>query len=114
MKHNLSDRDLHQFFREMKEIDAALPTPTYPVKAERRWRKLWMPAAAAAMLAITWLIWPGQENYYENPVDLIVITLGEMNQEQQKITIEEITYLDVWESPTESLLVDFDQNHINF
>ncbi len=114
MKHSLTDRDLHEFFSKMKEVDAALPTPSFRVKVESRWRRLWIPASAAAVLLIAWIAWPIQDLEYDQPVDLIVITLREMDQAQQKITIEEKTYLDVWESPTESLLVDFDQNHVNF
>lgn len=115
MNPNSSDSDLHEFFSGMRRADEALVPPAIGIRRKSRRTLFLLPIAVAASWLLAWLLWPVKESTLDHyPNELIVITLKEFDNAQQRITIEEKTYLDIWESPTETLLVDFDPGLTNF
>jgi hypothetical protein len=102
-----SEKELHIFFQEMKEKDGEIPTPYFPEVAKARTINWWIPLGIAASLLLGFFLFPKQESSPEAPVDVIIITLQQDENQEQQILIEEKTYLETWESPTSSLLAEY-------
>lgn len=64
-----------------------------------------MGIAASLLLGI--FLFPKQESSPKAPVDVIIITLQQGENQEQQILIEEKTFLETWESPTSSLLAEY-------
>lgn len=98
--------ELKRFFENMKEQDQQLEIPPYPSYKTRK-INFWIPAGIAASLALLGLIMNEPQPIPEAPKEVLIITLQEDENNEQEFVIEETTYLDVWESPTASLLTDY-------
>lgn len=98
--------ELKRFFENMKEQDQHLEIPPYPSYKTRK-LNLWIPAGIAASLALLGWIMNEPQPIPEAPKEVLIITLQEGENNEQEFIIEETTYLDVWESPTASLLTDY-------
>jgi hypothetical protein len=101
------DTELKAFFQCMKEKDGEIPTPDFPEVARARTVNWWIPMGIAASLLLGFLLFPKQESIPKAPVDVIIITLQQGENQEQQILIEEKTYLETWESPTASLLAEY-------
>ena len=101
-----NDEQLEQFFDQMKKQDEQLEIPAFPEVKTRKFN-LWIPAGIAASLALLGLIMQEPQPLPEAPNEVLIITLQEGDNNEQEFIIEEKAYLDVWESPTASLLTDY-------
>lgn len=103
------DQDLQRFFDELKVKDRELEIPTFEglPKPKSNMTPLWLTVGIAASLFLfAPLIWP-EEEIIEAPADVLIITLEENENHEQQFTIQQTTYLDIWESPTSSLLTEY-------
>lgn len=101
------EEEFRGFFQELKKKDEHLVVPPFPEIEKKGSRNWWIPVGIAASLALGFFLWPGEEASPEPPAEVIIITLQEDENREQQILIEEKTYLDTWESPTESLLANY-------
>ncbi|SEF70663.1 hypothetical protein SAMN03080598_01079 [Algoriphagus boritolerans DSM 17298 = JCM 18970] len=102
-----SEKELRNFFQIMKEKDLEIPTPDFPEVAKARAVNWWIPMGIAASLLLGIFLFPKQESSPKAPVDVIIITLQQGENQEQQILIEEKTFLETWESPTSSLLAEY-------
>ncbi|MEN2281787.1 hypothetical protein AAGF08_06575 [Algoriphagus sp. SE2] len=98
--------ELKRFFENMKEKDQELNIPPFPSYKTRKFN-FWIPAGIAASLILAGLIMHEPQPLPEAPNEVLIITLQQGENNEQEFTIEEKAYLDVWESPTSSLLTDY-------
>ncbi|WP_296703356.1 hypothetical protein [Algoriphagus sp.] len=98
--------ELKRFFENMKEQDRELDIPPFPSYQTKKFN-FWIPAGIAASLALLGLIMNEPQPIPEAPREVLIITLQEGENNEQEFVIEEKAYLDVWESPTASLLTDY-------
>lgn len=98
--------ELKRFFENMKEQDQELDIPPFPNYKNRKFN-FWIPTGIAASLALLGLIMIKPEPSPELPKEVLIITLQENENNEQEFVIEETTYLDIWESPTSSLLTEY-------
>lgn len=101
------DTELKAFFQGMKEKDSEIPTPDFPEVAKARTVNWWIPMGITASLLLGFILFPKQEGSPKAPVDVIIITLQQGENQEQQILIEEKTFLETWESPTSSLLAEY-------
>lgn len=101
------EEEFRGFFEELKKKDEQLLIPAFPEMKKKGKRNWWIPVGIAASFALGFFLWPSEEAAPEPPAEVIIITLREDENKEQQILIEEKTYLDTWESPTESLLADY-------
>lgn len=106
MQDNNSDKELEGFFIEMREKDRNIPVPPFPKKKKQRSWYL-IPIGIAASLALGFLLLPHEDQVPSPPTEVIIITMEEDENNNQQIRIEEKTYLETWESPTNSLLTEY-------
>jgi len=105
------DKDIDDFFQELKEEDKEMNTPDfescYPQKEKRSIYYYIIPIGIAASLAIVaGVFWKNKKQFStdSNTQAEIVITLEQVPVKQ---TSEEQTSLYEWESNSDSLLEDF-------
>lgn len=106
MQDSDSEKELANFFLEMKEKDRKKEVPPFPI---RKNPKLWylIPIGIAASLALfAWFNW-GDKSIQSLEYDVIIITLEEGQNNELQFKIESTTELESWESPTASLLTEF-------
>jgi hypothetical protein len=101
------EEEFRGFFQELKKKDEHMLIPPFPEMEKKGLRNWWIPLGIAASFALGFFLWPIEEPVPKPPADLIIITLQEDENQEQQILIEEKTYLDIWESPTESLLAEY-------
>lgn len=101
-----SDQEIEHFFSEWKKRDGDLEIPAFP-KVKSRSRLKYLPLGIAACLAIGFWLWNQQPQDSNLENDLVIITLTEGENATQKLTIETKSTIDVWESPTSSLLTAY-------
>ena len=102
-----NDKELQSFFDQMREKNGKIQVPHFPEPTKKSSLNWWIPMGIAASLALGFFLWPHGEQIQSPPTEVIVITLGEDENNKQQILIEEKTYLETWESPTASLLADY-------
>ncbi|MFC3879462.1 hypothetical protein ACFOSV_04720 [Algoriphagus namhaensis] len=103
------DQDIQRFFDELKAKDQQLAIPEFQglPKPKVNMTPLWLTIGIAASLFLfAPLIWP-EEEQIEVPRDVLIITLEENENDEQQFTIQQTTYLDIWESPTSALLTEY-------
>jgi hypothetical protein len=100
--------ELKRFFENMKEKDQELTIPPFPSYKTKKFN-FWLPTGIAASLALLGLIMikPEPQPLSEAPKEVLIITLQENENNEQEFIIKETTYLDIWESPTSSLLTEY-------
>ncbi|WP_153231764.1 hypothetical protein [Algoriphagus machipongonensis] len=90
----------------MKKEDQQLEIPPVPSYKSKK-INFWIPAGIAATLVLFGWVMQEPRAISEAPSEVIVITLQDGPNEEQEFIIEEKAYLDVWESPTASLLTEY-------
>lgn len=106
MKPN-SDQDLQGFFDALKAEDRNLPIPEFPAIAKERSLNWWIPLGIAASLFMGFFLIEKEETSTLAPPEVVIITLEQGPNQELQFHIEETTEMDIWESPTASLLTDF-------
>lgn len=103
LQDDIADQELEMFFAELKHQDSEIAVPAYKKRTPSRIWKL-LPLGIAASVLLGFWIWNHGEN--ETPLyqDLIIISLVEDENQEQRFVIEQTSTMDVWESPTASLL----------
>ncbi|HSF54328.1 MAG TPA: hypothetical protein VLA71_11270 [Algoriphagus sp.] len=99
--------DLTAFFQAMKEKDREIPVPDFPELPKKQQRNWWIPLGIAATLLLGFFLLPEEEKQVPLASDVIIITLEKSENQEPQILIEESTYLEIWTSPTESLLAEY-------
>lgn len=101
------DKEIESFFAQLKEKDNEIQIPDFPKAKRQRSVNWWIPFGIAASLAIGFWFANNrpEETNLEN--DLVIIRLVEDENKEQKFIIETASSIDVWESPTSSLLTDY-------
>lgn len=98
--------ELNTFFQELRKQDEQLLIPPFP-ELEKKSRFLWwIPAGIAATLLLGAFFLP-QEKEVEPAPEVLIITLEEGPNQELQFHIQETTEMDIWESPTASLLTDY-------
>ena len=104
------DQDLRGFFDAMIEKDLDIPTPDFPEITRPKTINWWIPAGIAASLIVGFFLLGEKEpTAAPQPLigEVIIITLEEGPNQELQFTIEETTEMDIWESPTASLLAEY-------
>ncbi|MCH7413510.1 hypothetical protein MM213_08445 [Belliella sp. R4-6] len=106
LQDDMNDKELEMFFSELRNENNKLTIPEYPKKPSSNFRKL-IPIGIAASLLLGIFVW--NQTKEETPLyqDLIIISLIEGEDNEQRFVIEQASSMDVWESPTASLLNEF-------
>ena len=104
------DKDLHEFFSEMRKADEQLDVPDFEVPPKKRQpiTRYFLPLGIAASLLIiisTYLLLRPEQAQVE-PYE-IVITIGNEEGSSTQPLIEPTSSIDSWTSPTGSLIADF-------
>ena len=102
------ERELKLFFSEWKEKDRNSEIPEFEMKKRVNsgiWKLIPIGIAAAFLLGF-WLI-TTSDNQFTLDKDTVIITLIEDENQEQRFVIETQSSLDVWESPSSSLLTEF-------
>lgn len=98
-----ADQELEMFFAELKHQDSKIAISAYKKRTPSRIWKL-LPLGIAASVLLGFWIWNQEEKEVPLYQDLIIISLVEGENQEQKFVIEQVASMDVWESPTASLL----------
>ncbi len=104
------DQDLRGFFDAMIEKDLDIPTPDFPEIKRPKTINWWIPAGIAASLIVGFFLLGEKEpTAAPQPAigEVIIITLEEGPNQELQFNIEETTEMDIWESPTASLLAEY-------
>ncbi len=107
MKLQEEDQEIHAFFQALKEKDKNVPVPKFPEIKKTKTINWWIPIGIAATLLLGFFLLPKENASTEPPVDVIIFTLQQDENQEPQILIEEKTYLETWESPTSSLLAEY-------
>jgi hypothetical protein len=102
---NKEDLDLNAFFSNMRAIDEEKSIPPLPDFHKRQipiWKIVTGLGIAASILLGTFFFSPSQEK--ELTKDTVIIKLVEREDGQQEFQIETASSIDIWESPSNSLL----------
>lgn len=108
MKPN-SDQELQGFFDALKAEDRNLSIPEFPSVPKQKSISWWIPMGIAASLVAGFFLF-GEKESDQTPApigEVIIITLEEGPNQELQFNIEETTEMDIWESPTASLLTEF-------
>ncbi len=105
---NIEDKELEGFFADWKEKDNNVEIPDFEWKKRPNsgiWKLIPVGIAAAFLLGF-WLKTTSDTNFALEK-DMVIITLIEDENQDQRFIIETQSSLDVWEAPSSSLLTDF-------
>ena len=103
------DPELKTFFQGLKKQDENLIIPPFPIMEKKRTILWWIPMGiAASLVAGFFLIGEKESKPSPSPMgEVIIITLEEGPNQELQFHIEETTEMDIWESPTASLLTEY-------
>ena len=108
MRQPEADQELRGFFQAMKEKDRSIPVPDFPEINKTRSINWWIPAGIAASLVAGFLLFGEKEPAVTPPIgEVVIITLEEGPDQEMQFNIEHTTEMDIWESPTASLLTEY-------
>lgn len=100
------EQELEGFFNEMKKKDEQLAIPPFQTKNRSRLKKLIPVGIAASLLFMAWL-YMGHEPDHTLEHDTVIITLEHGADDEYYINLKAASAIDIWESPTSSLLSEF-------
>lgn len=107
MKNDTSTKEIQALFDQLKANDQKLSIPEFPEVVKTKSINWWIPLGIAASLVFAFFLLPKESPIPEPPVEVIIITLQQDENQEPQILIEEKTYLETWESPTASLLAEY-------
>ncbi len=105
---NIEDKELEGFFADWKENDKNVEIPEFDFKRKinlKIWK--WIPVGIAAAFLVGFWLNTTSETEYTLDKDMVIITLIEDENQEQRFIIETQSSLDVWEAPSSSLLTEF-------
>jgi hypothetical protein len=102
-----SEKELLIFFQAMKEKDGEIPTPDFPEVAEARTINWWIPMGIAATLLIGFILLEEKDHSSPPIGDVVIITLEKGTDQKMHFNIDHTNEMDIWESPTASLLTEY-------
>lgn len=100
------DSSLKDFFQELRKQDEQMLIPPFPEEVKKSSSIWWIPAGIAATLLLGAFFLP-EEKAAEPAPEVLIITLEEGPNQELQFHIRETTEMDIWESPTASLLTEF-------
>lgn len=101
------DKEIESFFAQLKEKDRGIEIPDFPEPLRRKKVNWGLAVGIAASFVLGYFLLPQNRQESNSPADMIIITLENDANNNQQIMIEEKTYLEIWESPTSSLLTEY-------
>jgi len=106
MPEEKDEKMLEGFFAEMKEKDRELIIPSFPKQKKYR---IWMLVPVGIAASLLFLMWFNIDNEPTIKLehDVVIITMEEDSDHEMKFDIQTASSLDIWESPTSSLLTEF-------
>ena len=99
--------ELRAFFKEMKAKDRELPLPEFPLTTGTRQISWWIAGGIAASLCLGSFFLQEKEKTVNHPGELLIITLEQGENQELQFGIRQTTEMDIWDSPTASLLTEF-------
>ena len=109
MKLQEEDQEIHAFFQALKEKDKNVPVPKFPEIKKTKTINWWIPMGIAASLAAGFFFL-GEKEPPAPPAqvgEVVIITLEEGPDQEMQFNIEHTNEMDIWESPTASLLTEY-------
>ena len=100
------DPSLKDFFHELRMQDEQLFIPPFPELKKKNRSIWWIPASLAATLLLG-AFFLTEEKTAEPAPEVFIITLEEGPDQELQFHIQETNEMDIWESPTASLLTDY-------
>ena len=100
------DSSLEAFFQELRKQDEQVIIPPFPEVEKKSHAFWWIPVGIAATLLLGAFFFP-KEKVIEPAPEVLIITLEEGPNQELQFNIQETTEMDIWESPTSSLLDEF-------
>lgn len=107
MKPIQEEDNLKAFFEELKKKDQKLIIPEFPVLESKKSIQWWIPVGIAASLALGAFFISSEEKQVQPNPEVLIITLEEGPNQELQFHIQETSEMDIWESPTASLLTEF-------
>lgn len=101
------DPELDTFFQELQKQDEHLSIPPFPELERKSRTKWWIPVGIAASILIGFFLFQFEETPPPPSPEVLIITLEEGPDQELQFRIHETTEMDIWESPTASLLTEF-------
>ncbi|TDQ14603.1 hypothetical protein DFQ04_3191 [Algoriphagus boseongensis] len=101
------DPELKAFFQEIRKQDEQLLIPPFPELEKKSHIQWWIPMGIAASLALGAFFFTSEEKQEQPSPEVLIITLEEGPDQELQFHIQETTEMDIWESPTASLLTEF-------
>jgi hypothetical protein len=101
-----NDELIKSFFEEMRKEDQNLEIPVFP-KPKTRSINWLIPVGIAASLFLAGFLFFEKEPLTNAPAEVIIITLEEGPNQEMQFSIEHTTEMEIWESPTSSLLTEY-------
>jgi len=109
MRQPEADQELRGFFQAMKEKDENIFVPEFPDIKKTKAIHWWIPVGIAASLAAGFFLL-GEKEPSAPPApigEVVIITLEEGPNQEMQFNIEHTNEMDIWESPTASLLTEY-------
>jgi hypothetical protein len=108
MRSTEEDQELRSFFQAMKEKDERIALPEFPDIKKTKSINWWIPVGIAASLVAGFILMQEEEPTAAPPVgEVVIITLEERPDQELQFNIEHTNEMDIWESPTASLLTEY-------
>ena len=108
MRHSEEEQEIRGFFQAMIEKDLEIPTPDFPEFKKTKTVNWWIPIGVAACLVAGFFLFGEKESVASPPIgEVVIITLEEGPDQEMQFNIEHTTEMDIWESPTASLLTEY-------
>lgn len=109
MTRHEEDQEIQHFFLAMKERDQSIPAPEFPAIKKSKTINWWIPVGIAASL-VAGFFFLGEKESPPLPApmgEVVIITLEEGPDQEMQFNIEHTNEMDIWESPTASLLTEY-------
>lgn len=103
----LKDPVLEDFFAAYKREDRHLSIPVFPERRKKIKKKAFAVLGIAASLFLALFYFERGEEKISLDRDVVVISLEKNENQDPTIVVRSTTSMDIWESPTSSLLTEF-------
>jgi hypothetical protein len=108
MRKTEEDRELRSFFQSIKQKDERIAVPEFPEIKKTRSINWWIPAGIAASLTVGFILTQEKEPTAAPPIrEVVIFTLEEGPDQELQFNIEHTNEMDIWESPTATLLTEY-------
>ncbi|OOG69437.1 hypothetical protein [Algoriphagus sp. A40] len=109
MKRHEEDQEIQAFFQAMIEKDLEIQEPDFPEFKKSKSINWWIPMGIAASMVTGFFLFGEKETPAPpTPIDeVVIITLEQGPDQEMQFSIEHTNEMDMWESPTASLLTEY-------